>query len=277
MKKLYSALCLALAFVNLHAESCQPKSLLELPEPLFSLGQNIINKNEIFIGPVFYANYWAQDESLNFMPTALYGVTDTFTLTCFLPTFFTIENGGKSGSGCGDIIPGFEWAFIHQKNNDALTQATIFAQIKIPVSKREPILTSGAVDFIVGSTLAYNNESSYMFISGGAQCPTWHKNHRKGYQFYYEAGIGPILHKTDNSIFSIFVEVDGIYTTSDIDNPYPSDVMLKNNALFAGPVLYWGYKSMIVQVGAQGVIADTFNQPSDERKSRIGMQFFLVF
>lgn len=259
-------------------KSCEPKSILEMPAPLFCLGQNIINKHEIFAGTTSCATFWHRDELTTFMPSLLYGVTDTLCLTLFVPTIIDHKNGGLYGDGLGDIVPGFEWAYLNKKDGGtSITQATVLAQIKIPVSDNRPILTTGNVDITLGTTLIHTNESAYMFASTGILIPTWKNNFRKGYQFFYEAGIGPIIHKTDESLLSIFLECSGIYTTTDVNNPFPSDLMLKNNVIYAGPVLYWGYKNMLLQVGVQAPLTQSYDQLVDKRSVRTGMEAYFIF
>lgn len=277
MKLRYCLVCIILTILPIYAE-CGPKSVLEMPAPLFCLGQNIINRNEVFLGPTSYTTFWEQDELTTYMPQLLYGITDTLCFTLFIPTIINHENGGISGGGLGDIIPGFEWAYLNKKDGGkSITQATILGQIKIPVSDRRPILTSGNVDITLGTTLIHSNENGYMFASTGVSIPTWDKNFRKGYQFFYEGGIGPIIHKTDQSLLSIFMEVSGIYTTADINNPFPSDLMLKNNCIYIGPVLYWGYKNLLAQVGFQAPLTQSFDQLIDKRSIRTGMEVYFIF
>lgn len=257
--------------------SSKSKSILEMPAPLFSLGQNIINKNEIFIGPAIYTTYFHQDQITLFMPTLFYGITDTLCATLFLPTIINNQHGGLIGNGLGDIIPGFEWAYLNKKEEGSITQATVFGQIKIPVSDRRPILTTGNVDFLIGGTLIHSSDHAYMFLSTGFLAPTWRDNFRKGFQVFYETGIGPVIHKTETSLLSIFMECNGVFNTSDINNPFPSDVTLKSNCIYVGPVIYWGYKNLLAQIGVQAPLTQSFQQIDDERKVRIGAEVYFIF
>lgn len=278
MKIRYFFICLIVASINAQSEDCEPKSILEMPAPIFCIGQNIINQHEIFIGPTSYTTYWKSDQLTTFMPTLLYGVTDTLCLTLFVPTIINNQHGGLVGDGLGDIVPGFEWAYLNKKDGGkSITQATVLAQIKIPVSDRRPILTTGAVDITLGTTLIHTNENAYMFASTALLIPTWKDNFRKGFQFLYEAGIGPIIHKTDTSLLSIFMECSGIYTTADINNPFPSDDTRASNCIYVGPVMYWGYKNMLVQFGLQAPLTQSFDQIADKRGIRIGTEVYFIF
>lgn len=246
--------------------------------PTFSLGQSVIGKNNFYAGVGELTPYWSQAHDSFLTPGFLYGVSDPVTVQLYLPiTLGCKTEDNKTINGLGNIIGGFEWAYYVKKNNGCYTQATIFNQYKIPVSSKIPYLTSGAVDVLIGGTVAHNSPTLYTFASTGLLIPTWHKNVRKGYNFFYEFGIGPIITKRAGTLFSIFMEIDGIYSTSDINNPYPCDRTLENNVIWIGPVGYWSFKNFIAQFGVQAPLTQEFKQISDKRNVRIGASLYFKF
>jgi hypothetical protein len=246
--------------------------------PLFSLGQCVIGKNNFYSGVSLLAPYWYQNHDLFVTPGAIYGISDPVTVQLYLPVSIdSYAPEDKKSIGLGNIIGGFEWAYYVKKNNGSYTQATIFNQYKIPVSSKIPALTSGAVDVLIGGTIAHNSPSFYTFASTALLIPTWHNNMRKGYNFFYEFGIGPIITKKPGTLFSIFMEIDGIFSTSDINNPYPCDNTLENNVIWIGPVGYWSFKNFIAQFGVQAPLTQEFKQISDKRNVRIGASLYFKF
>lgn len=246
--------------------------------PLFSLGQSVIGKNNLFLGSSVLAPFWAQSHDLVCTPGILYGITDPLSIQVYFPVTINCKTENQETiSGLGNIIAGFEWAYYAKKNNGSYTQATIFNQYKIPVSSKIPYLTSGAVDVLIGGTFAHNAPTFYTFLSTGLLIPTWHENMRKGYNYFYEFGIGPVISKKEGSLFCICAEIDGIYSSADINNPYPSDRTLENNMIWAGPVLYWSFKNFIAQFGVQGPLTQSFKQIADKRNARIGASLYFKF
>ncbi len=53
--------------------------------PLFSLGQSVIGKNNLFLGSSVLAPFWAQSHDLVCTPGILYGITDPLSIQVFFP------------------------------------------------------------------------------------------------------------------------------------------------------------------------------------------------
>lgn len=245
--------------------------------PLFSLGQSVVGKNNLYVGTSVSEPFWEMEHDLSCTPGILYGITDSLSIQGFFPVTIGCKINEETITGLGNIIAGFEWAYYRKKNNGSYTQATIFNQYKIPVSSKIPALTSGAVDILLGGTISHNTPKLYTFGSTALLIPTWHDNMRKGYSFFYEFGIGPIITKKKETLFCIFLEADGIFSTSDINNPYPCDRTLQNNIIFVGPVVYWSFKNFIAQLGVQAPLTQSFRKIEDKRNMRVAASLYIKF
>ena len=235
------------------------------PSPLFSFGQNTINKNDAiaYISPVY--EYGKHRKSFYNNMYFLYGLTDSASIFGLIPAPVFNKEYSSSTSGIGDFIIQGEYAYINTATDTTQTQATIVGSIYLPAGILEaskqgpnfPVFLSatsfGVTSFFLGGTYSYMTSDWYAFTSlGGLLIPS-HNKSKLGNILFYQAGIGRNLKHLKDQVLLLLFECDGIRTNQD---KYLGmlDPNSGSNIIFLGPVLYYATKRTIFQIGIQAPV-----------------------
>lgn len=242
-----------------------------MPSPLFSFGQNTVNKNDMlgYINPIYLRGKRGKKNFYNLI-YALYGISDNLSIFALIDVPAIFKDNKLTSSGFGDTIIQGEYAYINTSTATTQTQATIVGSIYLPsgvfeASKQGPNLPPhapftgfGSTSFFLGGTISYTTIDWYFFSSVGNFFMTQHDNTKLGNILLYQGGIGVNLHHFNDRILMLMAEMDGIYTkrdkllgTIDLNSGF--------NTIFLGPVLYYATKRLIFQTGIQVPVFQKFN------------------
>lgn len=225
------------------------------PGPLFCLGQNIVDKGNF---QSFIYTDWQNGFNKRFneiIPQFLYGISDSLSLFVSIPiaTQFKINNcpNYNCSRGIEDMYVQLEYAYYTKENMQAVTQATVVANITFPTGSitKNPRLGNGSVSFLLALTASHMATDWYYFISGGAQITTTKNNIKFGNEFYYQGGIGRNIDYIPNGrIITLLLESFGIYSQKNrafgIINP-----MSGGNVFYIGPSLWISTSNFIFSTG----------------------------
>lgn len=234
-----------------------------MPSPLFSLGQNIVDKGDVlsYVNPVVLRGYNDKKSFYNAFYT-LVGLTDTLSVFILFPVPVINQEGHLRTSGFGDIIVQGEYAFYTKSDHHSANQATAIASVYLPsgilepekseFSQHAPFTGFGSTAFFLGGTWSRITYDWYSFISGGSliTTKTRHNNNKAGNSVSYQAGIGKNLKYYDDKVLMGLIEFDGISSKKDrlmghIDQDSGGTVM------YLGPCLYLSTRNTIFQMGFQ--------------------------
>lgn len=263
MKKLFFLLCFFSAFANDDGDDKSGESVRiregnfalrssQMPAPLFSLGQLIVDKGDqqmyFFVGQLKGKcfNY------IDFIPFLLYGLRDDLSLLVAAPTAVKFQENGQRNAGFEDIYATLEYAFLANAHPTYATQMTILGSIYCPTGTRTnfPPTGLGSTSFFFGPTANYMSLEWYLFASVFGQFAVRNRyNFRPGNAFYYNAGIGRnIAYKTNTYIFNCLLELNGIYQQHDTQcrskNPNSG-----GHILSISPSLWFSTRKLILQLG----------------------------
>ncbi len=232
------------------------------PSPLFSFGQNIIDKHDAlgYMNPIYF-----RGKNKKFFLNeiiGIYGISDEASLFIEIPAPVVNKENNLFSSGFGDIIIQGEYAYFDKRNQVSVTQATVVGSIYLPSGVLEasnqgpdlpphaPFTGLGSTAFFLGGTSQHTNINWYMFTSLGGLITTTHKQTKLGNNVLYQAGLGRNITHLKDQILMLLFEFDGIYAQRDkllgIKDPNSG-----GNTLYFGPVLYYANKRLIFQAGLQ--------------------------
>ena len=160
------------------------------PSPLFSVGQNIIPKNELLL--FFFADYLkGQNSKSNIMiPYLLYGITNRLSVFVdLLPYAARLQSDGEKSFGIIDSSVQFEYAFYINVTKTYINQITGIATYRIPSGSadKSPQTGLGSSSFLLGTTLSHLDPTWYYFVSAETQLTTKLRNGTKfGNLFFYQ-------------------------------------------------------------------------------------------
>lgn len=264
---------LFLSFVRLcypHTHIFEPKPLslgnfalptALMPSPLFSLGQNIVDKGDVvgYINPIllrgkndkkFFYNEWY----------ALFGITNSLSIFVLFPVPVINEEAHVRTSGFGDIIVQSEYAFYTKSDYHSANQATAIATIYLPSGILEPVKSSfsqhapftgfGSTAFFLGGTWSRTTYDWYAFVSGGGLLTTERKGNKVGNSAFYQGGIGKNLKYYDDKILVGMIEFDGVSFKKD-KLMHHIDLDSGGTTMYIGPSLYLSTPNIIFQMGFQ--------------------------
>lgn len=253
--------------ILLHAEEHKPPAIGNFsvptsrqPSPLFSIGQTIVDKGDLFF--VQYLNYLQgfEERVLDTSSAVLYGVTDYLSLAASIPTYIRQEDGEFHSSGLGDMLVQVEGAFYSKSTDWSTTQATVLGQLLLPTGSftKTPPTGAGTPSVLLGTTLAYLSITSYLFTSYAVLLRSHNGPTNLGNQFAYEFGIGHNLGYWHEGLLVGTLEIDGIYTQrTRVDGQ--TDCKSGFNVVFGGPSIFLSLEHLIVQAGIQLPFAQKFN------------------
>ncbi len=221
------------------------------PGPLFSFGQNIVDKGvtELF---TYVDRFKGSHFSFNsLLPAVLYGITNRLSVFVEVPfaTSFKVEN--CSSRGPQDFRLQFEGAAYIAENSTIINEITLVANMAVPTGSvtTNPPLGLGAPSFFLGFTASQARPYWWYFVSSGVLLPTSHKNNKYGNQFLYQGGLGRnITYSPDKWIFNGLIELNGMYAQR---NKFSGLISCNSggNTLFVGPSLWFSTRRLILQMG----------------------------
>jgi hypothetical protein len=235
------------------------------PSPLFSLGQNIVDKNDLLLLETWNQMIGKQRNYETASSSILYGVNDNFSLLAVIPAIPEYKENHIKKSGVGDLTAQAEWAWFNHDRFTYSVQSTFIFNITLPTGNphitplpdRNPNLGFGAPSVFLGATLDYLSVDWYAFIDGGAIITTRHNCTKFGNQYYYEAGVGYRLGSTRHWLFNLILELNGVFYERDSILGQTNTVS-GGNVIFLGPSFYAASKKHFIFIaGVQGPITQT--------------------
>lgn len=228
------------------------------PRPLFSLGQNIVDKGDILVFSFLDALYAPSTHTVSLNYGVLYGITNRCSVIIGLPiSFLKIDNAKKAG--VSDIFAIAEYAFYQNIQREYTYQATILGALTVPTgsTSETPMLGGGAPSYLIGLTLSSYAPDWLYFVSIGGTICTKGRGVRLGSNCLYEGGFGKNIGTRPGWIFTFFVEFNGIYTSkSVIDNTV--DHNSGAHLFLVTPSLWISSKRLIIQAGVSFVPVQHF-------------------
>lgn len=224
--------------------------LSQQPSPLFSLGQNIIEKGDAMLFCTTFPFFGPRKRSVGVVPYFLYGLTDACSIALAVPFTFLKDNGVTT-SGLADIFAQIEYAFYEYKQPYYTYQATCLTALSVPTGSTRngtTVLGSGAPTFLFGGTFSYYSTDWLWFASAGGNLATKGRSVRAGSTFLYQGGFGKNIATRPGWIFTWIIECDGIYTTRE----RLCSITLRNtggNVIYLTPSLWVSSERFILQAG----------------------------
>lgn len=221
------------------------------PGPFISLGQNIIDKNQLqlFLEPTYLKG--VNQGFLEFYPSLLYGLSDSASLYLLAPWALNYRNGFSHSQGLADTTLQFEYAFYQSADWYKTQSATALATVTLPTGSfnKNPPTGYGTSTAFLGGTFNESFVNWSWFVSSGAFiAPTRHAIHL-GSQYLYQGGIGHIVLSQQNE-FTWFglLEFDGQYTEKS-SNGRQSNPSSGGNTILLTPSIWFSNQKFIWQLG----------------------------
>jgi hypothetical protein len=219
------------------------------PGPLFSIGQNIIDKGDK-LGLVGGLNLFGPDQySAVPISAFVYGMSDTSSVLLAVPYSFQ-KQGIDRSRGVGDIVAQFEYAFYQYAKPTFTYQATCLTRASAPTgsTKKNPPLGAGGPRFLFGATFSYTSIDWLWFVSSAGNIATKGHNRKIGSVFLYEGGFGKNIGTRPGWIFTWLIEFNGRYQS----RTYQCSVTQcdsGSNVFYLTPSIWISSKRLIVQAG----------------------------
>lgn len=240
------------------------------PGPLFSFGQNIVDKhNALGFGQL---DYMRGDNSsyTTVMPQLIYGIRDNVSLFALFPVAARFKEKGHTISDCGDLVLQLEYAPYFIELERETIQITLVGNLTLPTGSADivPETGFGAPGFFIGATASYIAVDWYVFASSGGQLTTTHNGTKFGNQFLYQAAVGRNLHHMQKWILLGLLEFNGIYTGRDVRNGC-IDCNSGGNIFYIAPSLFLSSEHLICQVGFAGIVGQHLFGCQDPLRYRV--------
>jgi hypothetical protein len=228
-------------------------SILNLPGPLFGIGQNIVPKNSAFISGIVYQTKGQNQLDLTelWFPRVLYGIRDDFSIQLTVPTALRVREGEYESTGLEDIRLSLEYEFYHKEyNHDSMFRATVLGAFFFPTGSliKVPPTGFGSSSFFTGETMAYFSETWYFFNSNFMHLTGTKNNIKFGDRFIYQGGMGRNARFFNNLLITLLLEYTGFLEQRDVVNNIV-DTNSGGNTLFLGPSLYIATETVYFQCG----------------------------
>jgi hypothetical protein len=246
------------------------------PGPLFSFGQNIIDKQQkqvYLLGEDFGGR---KRYSIDVVPSFLYGISEDFSVFFNAPYAPKFRDRENHSSGWEDLFVQLEYAYYSKTRKYYGHQATIVASANFPTGsiKKTPPTGFGSPSFFIGTTFSHLAIDWYFFTSLGATLtaramgaiapiaeettqpsqPSTPKPTRPhfvskiGNQYLYQFGFGRNIPSPKDWIYLWMVEIDGEF---DMRNKINSlvDRNSGGNTIFVTPSIWISSTHLILQAG----------------------------
>lgn len=244
------------------------------PGPLFSFGQNILDKSDLITAQTLIATQGKNQSYTAFTSDLFYGISDSTSVFFRVPVALNFKQNHNQSSGIQDILVQLEHAYYQyeDKEKNCAFTATIVGDITFPTGSptRQPTLTNKTVSFFLGATASYVDTYWYTFASQGVVLIPPHNKTKMGSQFLYEFGLGHNLGNNDNLIILALLELNGIYSNTD-EHLGRTHFSSKGNIIFFGPVLSVTSEHCYIQAGFQPVVYQKQENRRDNLSYRGGL------
>jgi hypothetical protein len=231
--------------------------LSQQPAPLFSFGQNLVDKGDLL---AFGYVSQVKGPQINFtdaVPSILYGLTEKMSLFVELPIAVKFKHQAEKSHGVSDLVVQLEQVIYAKETPVSVNEITIVGNMSLPTgsAKKQPPTGFGSPTFFLGFTLGRSKPDWYYFASLGGIITTFHKGTKFGNAFLYQGGIGRnIAYKTDGWILNWMVEVDGVYHQRD----RVCDVKICDsggNTVLVGPSIFFSTRRFEMDGGIAAVVS----------------------
>ena len=229
--------------------------LSQQPAPLFSFGQNLVDKGDLlaFIYPSKLKG--PQSDFVEVVPSILYGLTNRMSLFIELPIAVKFKHEDTKSRGVSDLIVQLEQIMYAKETKTSVNEVTVVGHMTFPTgsASKEPATGFGSPTFFLGATLSRTTTEWYYFTSLGGQITTIHKHNKPGNAFLYQFGVGRnIAYKKDGWILNWMVEVNGIYRQRNIVCNL-IDCNSGGNTLIIGPSIFFSTRRFEMDGGIAAV------------------------
>lgn len=234
------------------------------PGPLFSFGQNIIDKNDLQL--YLYSDYIKSKsgsltniKNSNVMPGLLYGIRNDLAIFFNIPISIILNSNLKSTQAGGSVQ--IEYAYFTKSKLKSAYQATILAAISGPNGSMIKQISSNrnSSTMFLGGTFNYMSLEWYLFSSLGELFSIKNKSKTKlGDNFLYQAGIGKNLYHSSNYIYLFLAEVLGSKFKPNFTNG-KLDSNSGGNIIFIAPSIWISSEKTILQLGCAIPIYQSLN------------------
>ncbi len=242
------------------------------PSPLFSLGQNLVDKNEWLLVETFDYLKGPTQHSFILYNALLYGLSDRASLLFTVPSIPHQKQLQYTSRGIGDISAQVEYGLYINEKPTSIDAITILYNVQVPSGSvlKKPITGAGAPSFFLGTTASYTSIDWYLFTSYALNLPLSHNHKKVGNQFFYEFGIGLNFGNPGGGILLGLMEFNGIKTQKANDHIVPS--FPQGNIIFLGPSVYLATKNLVLQAGIQFPIMQQLLSKNDKGTLRCSIQ-----
>lgn len=254
------------------------------PSPLFSIGQNIVDKHNVVIYQTPLYTHGKDFSALNYITSVLYGFSNTFSVY-ISPTAVRyktlVDTQCFSSHGIADLPVQFEYAYSTKQFATGSLQATAIATLFIPTGsiKKLPYTGYGSPSFYLGGTLSYTGIDWYAFVDLIGWLTTKNNCQQKfANQLFYEAGIGYNLKYLSEAALLLMLEFNGIYFGRNKNfSEFQQNFVNSGNIIYLGPVLYFATNRIITGFGFQWPIVQKLTGLHATVKNRFSLEFALIF
>lgn len=254
------------------------------PSPLFSIGQNIVDKHDIVLYQSPLYTHAADASLLNYQMSFLYGFTDTFSVY-ISPTPVKYKNvvdlRTYCSHGIADLPVQFEYAYWTKQFSTGSLQATAIATLFLPTGsiKKLPFTGYGSPSFYLGGTLSYTGTDWYSFVDLIGWLTTKNKCKEKfANTLFYEAGIGYNLKYLNEAVLMAMLEFNGLwYGCNKGFTPFQRNFVNQGILIYLGPVLYYANNRVITGVGVQFPIVQKLTGLHSDVKYRFALELAFIF
>lgn len=212
------------------------------PSPLFSIGQNVVDKDVVQLFSLFNQIKANNEKSIQVVSSFLYGITDKLSFLAIAPINLYLKPNDGAQTGIQNITTEFEYALYKNEKLKSQSNATIVGNISFPT------ISSGSFSFLLGTTLSRTAIDWYLFISPAALLATSKHGTKTGNQYFLQCGFGRNIPSPSNIIATLMVELNGFLSE------YSSIQRLRNansggQIIYLGPSLWIASKNFLIQGG----------------------------
>ena len=254
------------------------------PSPLFSIGQNIVDKHDIVLYQTPLYTHGTDFSALNYISSLLYGFSNTFSVY-ISPTAVkyttVVDTRCFSSHGIADLPIQFEYAYYTRQFATGSLQATAIATLFLPTGsiKKLPYTGYGSPSFYVGGTLSYTGVDWYGFVDLISWLTTKNKcNQKFANTVFYEAGIGYNLKYLHEKVLMVMLEFNGIYYGCNTGfTPFQRNFVNQGTLIYLGPVFYFATNRVLTGAGIQWPVLERISGLHTDIKNRFTLELAVIF
>lgn len=231
------------------------------PGPLFSFGQNIIDKGDFQTYTYLDQLKGINKNIIEVSPSFLYGISDSFSVFGYFPFAVTNKLNNNCSSGIEDMYVQFEYAFYLKEKETFMNQATIVGSILFPTGsiQKNPPTGFGTTSVFLGTTISHLAIDWYYFSSLGIEIIPNQQNKLGSKNILFEGGIGRnIAYSSDKWLLMWLLELNFFHSENNSLNNFRF-IKYGSESLFIGPSLFFSTQKLIVQAGIAFPIYQKFN------------------